>query len=457
MKKRNFIVLIIFIFIILGVLIVSFDVFKQTPTTPPSDVAEDTNFFSTIFPFLKKNSGSDTNTDNSTDVSGYVPPTEGPVKDMILYKVSSMPVAGYGVFLKERFVEVPLKKDEEEEKTEIISGGSLFEEDAEEEEINTKPTAPETEKVLALRYVDKINGNIHQTFADKISESKFTNTVILNVEEAMFSRDGLHVIMRYLKSDGKTIVSYAGKLEKELLGADYISTTELTGDFLPENITDLSINALSSKMFYLFNNKDYTVGINASLSGEKKTQVFDSPYSEWLSQYVNESTITITTKAASDIPGFIYKINPNKKDFEKVLGPVAGLTTLTSPDGNLILYADDSLTLYLYNIITESTKKISIKTLPEKCAWNEDSTKIYCAMPRDITTEPLPDSWYQGVVSFSDQIWVIDAETLNTGLILDPLQTSNGEDIDGIKLTILDEYLFFVNKKDNFLWELKLK
>lgn len=447
------------VFIILGVLIVAFNPFEQKETTTPNENTEDTNFFSTIFPFLKnKNDGSNTNTENNPDISGYVPPAEGEVKNMVLYKVSSMPIAGYGVFLKERFVEVPLKKEEDIiEKTEIISGGSIEEEGDEEEAIDTKPSPPETEKVLAVRYVDKKSGNIYQTFTDKISESKFTNTVILNVEEAMFSGSGENVIMRYLKNDGKTIVSYAGSLEKEKLGGDSISTTELTGSFLPENIIDLSSSPYLQKMFYLFKNKDYTVGINADISGDRKTQVFDSPYSEWLSQYAEENTITLTTKANSGINGFMYKVDPNRKSFEKVLGGINGLTTLTSPDGNLVLYADDSLTLYLHNIATENTKRISIRTLPEKCAWAEDSTYLYCAMPRDIINALYPESWYMGVVSFSDQIWKINAESLNTGLILDPLQTDGGEDIDGIKLTVRDDYLFFINKKDNFLWELKLQ
>lgn len=452
MKKRNFILLIILMFVILGILYVSFK-----PTTPDDEgntnTNQDTNFFSNIFPLFgnKNKNSNNTNTENPADISGYVPPTEGKIKDMILYKISSVPVAGYGLYYKERFVDVPLKKAEEEN-TEIISGPS------EDEEIkDEKPVAPETEEVLSIRYVDKKTGNIYQTFADKIFEQKYSNTIILNLHEAIFSSDGENVIMRYLKPDNKTIASWAGYLPKEVLGADSITTSDVSGSFLPDNITDLSVAKDSSKIFYLFNTKDYTIGISANGLGEKKTQVFDSSYSEWLSEYVNQNTITLTTKAGSGVPGFIYKVNPNRKDFEKVLGGISGLTTLTSPNGNLVLYADDGLNLHLYNTGTEETKRISIKTLPEKCTWREDSTEIYCAMPKDLQNASYPDSWYMGEISFSDQIWKIDAETLNTGLIIDPLQTDGGEDIDGIKLTFKDGYLFFVNKKDNFLWELKIK
>jgi hypothetical protein len=44
-------------------------------------------------------------------------------------------------------------------------------------------------------------------------------------------------------------------------------------------------------------------------------------------------------------------------------------------------------------------------------------------------------------------------------MLVDPETISIGERVDAIKMT-LDEgenYLFFINKKDNFLWKLDLK
>ena len=44
-------------------------------------------------------------------------------------------------------------------------------------------------------------------------------------------------------------------------------------------------------------------------------------------------------------------------------------------------------------------------------------------------------------------------------MVADLSSIEDGEDIDGIKLALdKDEtFLFFVNKKDSFLWELQLK
>jgi hypothetical protein len=80
-------------------------------------------------------------------------------------------------------------------------------------------------------------------------------------------------------------------------------------------------------------------------------------------------------------------------------------------------------------------------------------------VPKSIDSNQYPDAWYQGEVSFSDAIWKIDPQTGNATLLVDPATVSGGEEIDGIKLALDsgENYLFFVNKKDSYLWEFSLK
>ena len=58
----------------------------------------------------------------------------------------------------------------------------------------------------------------------------------------------------------------------------------------------MSISPNTTKMFYLFNWKEGVVGTTAFSNGDNKKQIFDSKYTEWLTQWPNENTITITTK-----------------------------------------------------------------------------------------------------------------------------------------------------------------
>jgi hypothetical protein len=425
MSKRNFILIVIILVIVIAVVFGFFYFYQPANKT---DTTEGTNFFANFLPFGKSKTTTPVDTNQPIDISGYVPPAETDISTLKLKKISNFPIAGYGIFMKEKEL-------------------GIF--------------SP------ALRYVNKATGNIYQTFADRIDERKFSSTVVPKVYEAFFGNEGESVVMRYLKGDNKTIETFIGILQKEYLGADSIGTNEVTGSFLPENISDISVSPDASKIFYLFNIGDNTAGVTYSLETKTKTQVFDSPFTEWLSFWPNNKMITITTKPSFGVPGYMYAINPDNKNFNKILGGINGLTTLASPNGKMILYADNNLSLNIFNTETRNSNLLGVKTLPEKCVWGTASDIVYCAVPKFIDRAQYPDSWYQGEISFSDEIWKIDVISGNTTMILDPTSVENGpaspsqggEEIDGIKFN-LDEgqnYLLFVNKKDSYLWELSLK
>jgi hypothetical protein len=130
-----------------------------------------------------------------------------------------------------------------------------------------------------------------------------------------------------------------------------------------------------------------------------------------------------------------------------------------SPNGKLILYGNSGVSLSIYNTTTRDTNILSLNTLPEKCVWSKTSENIYCAVPKIIESGLYPDSWYQGEVSFSDQFWKIDVLNGNTTLLLDPAREEGGGEIDGVKLALdgNENFLFFINKKDSFLWRILLK
>jgi hypothetical protein len=457
MSKRNFILLIIIIVVAI-IILFGYFYFNQGNNTPGED-SSGTNFISQFNPFGKNTTKPPTDTTSPIDISGDQP-NPADTTEVKLKKVSSMPIAGFTVFSKERLKEInptpalPLSGEGVVPPAKGDLGGQK----------TTKPTPPQTEFMPALRYVERATGNIYQTFADKIEEKQFSTTIIPKVYEAFFGNKGQSVVMRYLKGDAKTIITFVGTLPKEVLGADTTTGNEIKGVFLPENIKDLSLSSDANNIFYMFlsgnNIGDGIVGTTLNLLNNKKIQVFDSPFTEWLSSFPNNKMITFTTKPSSQIPGYMYTIDPTNKNynFHKLLGGINGLTTVISPNGKLALYSNNNLSLNIYHLDTKVSDTLGVKTLAEKCVWNKTSDVVYCGVPKSIENGQYPDSWYQGEVSFSDQIWKIDIKTGNTTMIVDPA-TISGEDVDSIKLALDDggNYLFFVNKKDSFLWELGLK
>ncbi|OGI68745.1 hypothetical protein A3A05_00220 [Candidatus Nomurabacteria bacterium RIFCSPLOWO2_01_FULL_41_12] len=429
MSKRNFVLLII-ILITVVIAILGFLYFRTSPATP-ADSGTGTNFFSQFNPFgVSKPTPPPVKP--PADVSGYEPvPSETEIQK--LTKVSGMPIAGFTVFIKERLKDVPA---------------------------TTPAIKPLTEFIPTLRYVEKATGNIYQTFVDKIEERKYSKTIIPKVYEAYFGNRGEIVVMRYLKTDDRTIETFVGNLPKEYLGESINTLREVKGYFLPNDIKDISVSPDTSKIFYLFNLSDNNIiGATLNFSDNKKIQVFDSPFTEWLSQWPNTKTITLSTKPSSAVPGYMYLFDLDKKSLIKVLGDISGLTTLMSHNNKMALYGNNSLSLYIYSTDNGNSDILGVKTLPEKCVWGKANDFIYCAVPKFIDVGKYPDAWYQGEVSFSDQFWKIDAKNRNASLILDPAIIVGGEEIDGIKLALdgNENYLFFVNKKDSFLWKLDLK
>lgn len=447
MSKRNFILLIIILIVAVAGVFGFLYIRSGGSITNGGEGGIGTNFFSMFNPFGGNDSDTQITENPALDTNGDGVVTDEEMAQAKLVKVSTMPVAGFIPFSKERLKEVPVPAPVVE-----IDGQTPPKTKA------TTPIAPPTEFVTALRYADKATGNIYQTFADKIEERRFSETIIPKIYDAYFSNNGQSVIMRRLQSNGVTIESFYGSLPKEKLGED-TANNQITGTFLVEGIKDISLSPDTSKMFYLSNFGESIIGTILGLGDNKKIQVFDSAFTEWNSSWPTSKTITLTTKPSFGVGGHMYTLDVDKKTFTRALGDINGLTTLMSPDGKLVLVGNNNLSLYVYHMDTRTYDKIGVNTLPEKCVWDKASISIYCAVPAYIDGAEYPDNWYRGEVSFSDQIWKINLNDGSTYMLADPILVPQGEDIDGIKLALdsNEDYLFFVNKKDSFLWKLDLK
>lgn len=458
MSKRKIIIILgivaLVVLLFVGLIVVSNQKTNQTSETTG------TNFFSNLFPFINTVSNTAEKVLNVLGIGGGENQEE---QISLLQKVSSFPVAGYGIFMKERFISVPemspAVSSTETTPTETTaatqtatSGTETKQEDKTQE---TAITTPPTELVPILKYTEKATGNVYQTYVDSIDERKISSNVIPIVYDSLFAGNGASVIMRYLNGTN-TIETFLKILPNDILGGDTTENTQNPGTFLTENITDMSISPTGAQIFYLFNSQGFAIGVTTLADGSTKTQVFASPFTEWLSQWPNDRMITLTTKATYLAPGYMYAVDPAKKDFNKILGGINGLTTLTSPNGRLVLYNTNNLNLYLYDIETGNSQSLDIKTLPEKCTWTPESDGIYCAVPKYIPSGQYPDSWYMGEVSFTDDVWFVDVINNNNSSMV--LETSDTEPMDMIKLSTdaNKDYLYFINKKDSYLWKFDL-
>ncbi|MEI6659922.1 MAG: hypothetical protein WCK91_00685 [bacterium] len=312
------------------------------------------------------------------------------------------------------------------------------------EGVKPDPTKPKFEIVPSLRYVERVTGHIDELYLDTKVVGEISNSTIPNIYESMFDSKASTVIYRYLSSDNSI--------------SSFIATLGGTkGDFLPSNIVDLSLSPDKTKFFYLIKGASGINGTIQNFTDGKKNPLFSSSYDEWLSQWVNAGSIFLTTKASGGENGYLYSLNTSNGSLKKIFGPVMGLTTNSNNGGTVVLYSNSfsgGVSLGLFDVTSHKTSDLGVSSLPEKCVWSTDNTSVYCAIPDSLPIGQYPDSWYQGLVSFSDHFIKINTKTsevINLG-------TPN-ESIDATHMFTDDKEiaLFFTNKKDSTLWSLDLK
>lgn len=320
------------------------------------------------------------------------------------------------------------------------------------------------ETVELIRYVKSASGIMFDKAVRKNeAEKTITRTSVPRVVEAFFDNTGERAVFRYLKDD--TIETYLvnltfPKIDLSLPKAERDALQKIaavTGEFLPENIKTISISRDGKNLFYFNPIQSGVAGITYNFVTKAKKEIWRTPITEWIADWGSESKINLTTKASGRSPGYSYNVDAKTGALSRNIGGNLGLTTLLSPDGKKLLYSeykDRGIATYVLDIATQKVSSISPSTLPEKCVWAKDSTKIYCAGPVQSATKAMyPDDWYKGKISFDDAIWMVDMTDYSGNIIFD-IVAKSGKRIDAINLQLNKngDYLGFIDKKTENLW-----
>ncbi len=321
----------------------------------------------------------------------------------------------------------------------------------------------DSEIVVFARYIERGLGHIYETPLNTLFESRISNETRSRLSEAVWGNGGKSVVIRsFNEAEGfiKTrilnisisISSFTGGTSTAQTG-DFIQTEEI---LLPDYIPFLATaEDGADKIFYLENGNFSSVGLITNSRGVS-AGIFNSTFTEWLPQFPNQNLVTLNTKPSASVFGYFFFLDTKTKAFTKILGGINGLTTLTSRDGKLVLFSETkngAPELSVYNVANKETLPLFIQTLPEKCAWSVlEPTIVYCAVPQSLTTAEYPDQWYQGIVSFSDNLWRIDTVTSATEKIYDLPSL----DVINPSLSSNDSYFLFMNKVTGTPWVFRM-
>ena len=337
--------------------------------------------------------------------------------------------------------------------------------------------ASTTASSTIIRWIDRGVGRVYQAYSDNTVIDELSNTTIPRVYSTYWNHNTTSFILQSVAEDSDKVTSFYATLfpvtQLSATSSGAASTPfELRGSSLPSATLAVAISPKGDRVFTLENNAlnnpqktnviDMTsTGYISQFNGTKKSQVLSTPLSRLNIEWPEENTLAITTKGSAGSAGFLYFVNPKDGLFNKILGNIGGLSTLTSKDASRVLYTastDTGIKSSLYNVKTGSSQDMIFNTMPEKCVWSTLQKNIlYCAVPSTIPSATYPDDWYKGSVSFSDSIWEVDTTTGDAHQIVNLLKVA-GTTIDATNLVLdpQENYLYFINNKNLTLWSLEL-
>lgn len=301
----------------------------------------------------------------------------------------------------------------------------------------------------SIWYVRRDTGHIYSYNPQEREGERISNTTIPQVQKAVISPSGNHVIYRYL-GDGDTLRTYVATLTEK--GGDI--PYQIDGEFIPNDTTDLTFSPDGNELFYIRSNHEVAAGIIRNLQTQQQETAFESSIREWRTGWNTQDGITLFTKPTRDSDGFAYLLDPVDGSLEKITEG-AGLTVKISSDGKYILassYANGEYKTQLKSINNSQSASLTTETLSDKCSWVDGEAVFFCGVPEDFPRNALKD-WYQGTYAYTDQLTLFNADTESQDLLFDNSQLDKGPfDITNISVDDEFRYLQFINQRENTLW-----
>lgn len=303
------------------------------------------------------------------------------------------------------------------------------------------PSLNKTEdKIL---YYKKDGGDLYASDFTGKTQDKLSNITVVGMLDALWSSLRDRAAVLYL--DGETMKGFL-----------HIGTSSVA--VLPQNIQSAAWSPDGKSFAYLIQ-KDTSANLTITdASGKNQKTIFSTPILDSRIQWATNDKFLFSTAPSGLTGGFIFAYSRLSGGFQKILGPLFGLTSLVSPDGSKILVSSTNnnghdLTLEVHSSTGALLFTPDFITLPEKCVWISIK-ETYCAVPRDIPTQTLwPDDYLRGEVQTNDHIVSLDTDKQISSEIFN----DQDFDIGNLVVTKDKKYLFFINRTDGSLWSLKLQ
>ncbi len=299
-----------------------------------------------------------------------------------------------------------------------------------------------------MLFVDRGTGYIYGYYPEDNSVFQITNTIVPGVHDAYIFNDGKRVIMRYANNENEVIVAMVATIPPFIKNGVASSLTNI--EYLNSEVSSVAVDPKGKKVAYLV--KTDSGSSVYTMEGSDPVSVVSSPFGEWDLSYGGEA-LYATTKASSFAMGVATRL----PSFNVITGERPGFNI--TPSSSYVFgssWRNGSIETVM--IDGGGVRPVSIKTLASKCGWGSGDVLV-CAVPKTLPRmgKDLPDAWFQGLVSFEDDLVTIDPNTLEDFPLFSFDKKYGVFDVTNITISDALDFISFINKRNGELWVLKTK
>ena len=328
-----------------------------------------------------------------------------------------------------------------------------------EEDDSLFSSVPET--IDVMRFVESSTGHVFETTGKTELVTRITNTTIPRIISAVFL-NGERPILQYIDQASDRKKTFSAQVitpeRNELIDSDDVTqSSRLSGIFLQDEILDLETSG--DEVVYGVNTDDGFSLRKTDANGNEVVEVFNSPLSQWHIDTYGPNDVVVTHVPSFNSFGYAETVDLDSRASQKLYSGQLAMQIKPNADGSrsLISYWDGR-EMSLFILSGDNIIDTGLNTFAEKCVWSSDNVLAYCAEPLNDIEFGAPDSWYKGIVEYSDDFYQINTDLNVTSLLFSPFDEGNFSlDALDIALSANEKYLSFMDKASQTFWTYQLE
>ncbi|MCA9360429.1 hypothetical protein KC730_00890 [Candidatus Kaiserbacteria bacterium] len=294
-------------------------------------------------------------------------------------------------------------------------------------------------------YVKSGTGYVYSIDLETGEEKRISGTTIPETEKAAITPDGKFILVQ----------SGFGSKKQFAIWSIGEGESGLSEKVILQDVVDFQAT-LDNTFFYSLKVDNNIVAMRYATSSKTAEILFRVPFAEVVIDWgiSKDGPHYVYPKPNSRLEGYLYEASG--KTIKRL--PVEGLGLSAHGNKDSVLYSAQVIkNNYKTSIYKKESGVVSnypIGLLPEKCVSFIDQPSFICVITHETQFSPqTPDDWYQGTISYQDDLWEINPLTGASVYLVDT-RAESGRTIDIIDLVInqSNSNIYFKNKNDNTLW-----